>query len=162
MGSSDVVDMARLVEDICADADFEAQSRHRSVRLVQAEASHVVGNTELLRSAIENVVRNAILHTPEETEIEVSLRVTVGSGGKEIVLVKVRDHGPGVPPEALSELFRPFYRVTEARDRQSGGVGLGLSITERAVHFHEGSVNAENAPEGGLLITICLPAKVGN
>ena len=119
------------------------------------------GNTELLRSAIENVVRNAILHTPEETEIEVSLRVAPGKEGSNthVALVTVRDHGPGVPPEALSELFRPFYRVTEARDRQSGGVGLGLSITERAVHFHDGDVTAENAPDGGLVITICLPAK---
>lgn len=158
--AGEVVDMARLVEDICADADFEAQSRHRAVRLVANEACHVEGNPELLRSAIENVVRNAILHTPEATEIELSLHVQPArdDAGKKVAIVSVRDHGPGVPPEALSELFRPFYRVTEARDRQSGGVGLGLSITERAVHFHDGAVTAENAPEGGLLITICLPA----
>lgn len=75
----------------------------------------------------------------------------------------MRDYGAGVPPESLSELFRPFYRVAQARERhpalgrESGGVGLGLSITERAVRFHGGSAQAENAPGGGLLVRLVLP-----
>ncbi|HZN12068.1 MAG TPA: ATP-binding protein, partial [Blastocatellia bacterium] len=66
-------------------------------------------------------------------------------------------HGPGVPPESLGEIFRPFYRVADARDRQSGGTGLGLTITERAVRVHGGSVSAENAPGGGLVVGLTLP-----
>jgi two-component system sensor histidine kinase CpxA len=73
------------------------------------------------------------------------------------VCVLVRDHGPGVPAAALEKLFQPFYRVAEARDRQSGGVGLGLAITERAVRANRGTVTAHNAPDGGLQIEIRLP-----
>jgi two-component system sensor histidine kinase CpxA len=71
----------------------------------------------------------------------------------------VSDHGPGVPPENIENLFRPFYRVADARDRQSGGTGLGLAITERAVRVHGGSVEAKNGPEGGFIVTIRLPLK---
>jgi two-component system sensor histidine kinase CpxA len=70
----------------------------------------------------------------------------------------VRDHGAGVPEEALAEIFRPFYRVDEARDREAGGVGLGLAIAERAVRLHGGEALAANAPDGGLVVTISLPA----
>jgi two-component system sensor histidine kinase CpxA len=69
----------------------------------------------------------------------------------------VRDEGPGVPEEALSDIFRPFYRVDDARDRETGGTGLGLAITERAVRLHGGTVNASNLPGGGLLVEITLP-----
>jgi len=72
-------------------------------------------------------------------------------------VIVVRDRGPGVPDEALAEIFRPFYRVDEARDREAGGVGLGLAIAERAVRLHGGSVVATNAPDGGLIITLMLP-----
>ena len=73
----------------------------------------------------------------------------------------MRDHGPGVPHDALQNIFRPFYRVADARDRESGGTGLGLAITERAVRLHSGQVVAENAPDGGLSITLSLPISQG-
>lgn len=170
-GQTQSVDLARLVEDVCADADFEAQSGRR-VQIVQTMPCRLEGNAELLRSAVENVVRNALLHAPESSQIEVSLQVVdeapAASSTSEsapnasstkplAALIRVRDHGPGVPPEALGELFRPFYRVAEARDRQSGGVGLGLSITERATRFHGGIVSARNADDGGLIVEIRLP-----
>lgn len=69
------------------------------------------------------------------------------------------DSGPGVPDEALDKLFRPFYRIDDARGRQTGGVGLGLAITERAVRLHGGTVKAANRPEGGLMVEIRLPAQ---
>jgi two-component system sensor histidine kinase CpxA len=72
-------------------------------------------------------------------------------------VITIRDHGPGVPENALGEIFRPFYRVDEARDREVGGVGLGLAIADRAVRLHGGSVEAANEPEGGLIVTIRLP-----
>jgi two-component system sensor histidine kinase CpxA len=72
-------------------------------------------------------------------------------------VVSVLDQGSGVPQAALANIFHPFYRVADARDRQSGGSGLGLSITQRAVQIHGGSVSASNAPGGGLLVEIVLP-----
>ncbi|MBW3635748.1 MAG: HAMP domain-containing protein [Armatimonadetes bacterium] len=155
-GASDEVasvDLSQLVEDVCADADFEAQRLGRSVKLERNDPCRIAGNAELLRSAVENVVRNAVLHAPQSSSVEVALSME----NPQTALVRVRDYGSGVPNEALSQLFRPFYRVAEARDRQSGGVGLGLSITQRAVAFHGGTVEAFNAHGGGLLIEMRLP-----
>jgi two-component system sensor histidine kinase CpxA len=78
-------------------------------------------------------------------------------GGKDEAVIRVTDRGPGVPQESLDKLFRPFYRLDDARERQTGGVGLGLAITERAVRLHGGTVRATNRPEGGLMVEIRLP-----
>ncbi len=107
------IDLKRLVEEIVSDADFEAGGRDRKVRLISAEASRVLGNADLLRSAIENVVRNAVNYTPEGTEVEVEL-VTNGENG--CALIRVRDHGPGVPETSLQAIFEPFYRVEASRE----------------------------------------------
>ncbi|HEX8235755.1 MAG TPA: ATP-binding protein [Abditibacteriaceae bacterium] len=160
------VDLAQLVNEVASDADFEARGANRAVRVVSAEACRTQGNAELLRSAIENVVRNAVRYTREGTTVEITLSCTLSCESRKSSahndkvqqsVITVRDHGPGVPPEALQHLFRPFYRVADARDRQSGGVGLGLSITARAVRFHHGEVSARNIPEGGLCVEIRLP-----
>jgi two-component system sensor histidine kinase CpxA len=148
------LDLELLVEEIISDANFEANSRNRSVRLLSRFSCFVDGNADLLRSAIENVVRNAVNYTSECTEVEVAL---VDDSASKNALIRVRDHGPGVPDEALATIFQPFYRVGEARDRVSGGVGLGLSITERAVRGHAGTVVARNATDGGLIVEIRLP-----
>jgi signal transduction histidine kinase len=163
-------DLANLVRDIADDADFEARSRNRSVRLGSSESFMIAGSEELLRPAIENVVRNAIQYTAEKSEVEIDIKTDGASLGGSIVLtgedqnlsegfaeITVRDHGAGVPENALAEIFRPFYRVDDARDRESGGTGLGLAITERAVSLHGGTVTAMNASDGGLIITISLP-----
>jgi two-component system sensor histidine kinase CpxA len=110
----------------------------------------------VLRSAVENVVRNAIRYTAEGTEIEITLHCRQENNNLYAV-ISIRDHGTGVPDEALSMVFRPFYSVSEAHDRQTGGTGLGLAITERAVKLHDGNVTAANAPGGGLIIEIHLP-----
>lgn len=110
----------------------------------------------LLRSAIENVVRNAIRYTAERTAVEVSLRCSDVGGSRQAGIV-VRDRGPGAPEEALAALFLPFYRVADSRERETGGVGLGLAITDRAVRLHGGTVTAHNADGGGLRIEILLP-----
>ncbi|MGB7926460.1 MAG: ATP-binding protein [Pyrinomonadaceae bacterium] len=151
------VDLASLLREIVADADFEALHRGRVVRITQGEECAVEGSPELLRSAIENVVRNGVRYTAEETAVEISLGVE-REGDNTHAIINVRDHGAGVPEAALTSLFRPFYRVADARDRQTGGHGLGLSITERAVRLHGGTVRASNAPGGGLIIEIRLPA----
>jgi two-component system sensor histidine kinase CpxA len=121
----------------------------------------VRGNASLLHSAIENVVRNAIRYTGEGTTVEIQLQRTENSNGAE-ALVAVTDYGPGVPPDSLEKLFQPFYRLDDSRGRLTGGVGLGLAITERAVRFHGGRVAAYNRAEGGLLVEIRLPLISGS
>lgn len=150
------VDLATLVREVASDADFESRVMRRGVRVTGSDECAVHGNPELLRSAVENVVRNAVSYTAQDTEVEVALRRVQSSGQGEAV-VTVRDHGPGAPETVLGDLFKPFYRVDDARDRQTGGAGLGLAITDRAVRLHGGIVRAENAVGGGLAVEIRLP-----
>ncbi len=146
------VALHELLQQVVTDADFEAQARERSVELVTAEAITVMGDPVLLRSAIENVVRNAVRHTASQSAVNVELRIENG-----VAVITVRDHGSGVTPKEIGRMFEPFARVGEARERAGGGYGLGLAITGRAVQAHSGSVSAENHPDGGLLVTIRLP-----
>lgn len=150
------IDLAHLAEHVVANADFEAQNRGGEVQITHLDDAQIVGNGELLHSALENVVRNAILHSPNAPRVEVSLRVET-RGATRVAQIRVRDHGPGVPEAALEQLFRPFFRVDEARNRESGGTGLGLSIAQRAARFHGGDVRAQNAVGGGLEVEISLP-----
>jgi two-component system sensor histidine kinase CpxA len=110
----------------------------------------------MIRSAIENVVRNAVRHTAEGLAVEVSLSSESGNGDR-MALVRVRDYGNGVPENVIKEIFRPFYRVEDDRDRKTGGAGLGLSIAARAVLLHHGTIKAANAKDGGLVVEIRLP-----
>lgn len=145
------VDLDALVREVSDDADFEARSLNRSVQVVASDKCSINGVEDLLRSAVENVVRNAVRFTPEGTAVEVALRKQNGSDN--FAVISVRDRGHGVPAESLEKIFRPFYRTEDARDRQSGGgTGLGLAITERAVRMHGGSIQAANAPDGGLSV----------
>ncbi|HEX8235379.1 MAG TPA: ATP-binding protein [Abditibacteriaceae bacterium] len=158
------VDLEQLLREVVGDANFEVQGVHasnadrRAVLATRCSPCRTSGSAELLRSAVENVVRNAVRYTRPDTVVEVSLHCEpAGNGQRSTAVICVRDHGEGVPAEALENLFRPFYRVADARDRESGGVGLGLAITERAVRSHGGSVSAANEPEGGLVVQMRLP-----
>lgn len=149
------VDLAALVREVAEDADFEARSLNRSVQVVSSDNCSINGVEELLRSAVENVVRNAVRYTPEGTAVEVALRHQ--NSTENVAVISVRDHGHGVPEAALERIFQPFYRTEDARDRQSGGgTGLGLAITERAVEMHGGSVRAANTADGGLTVEMRL------
>jgi two-component system sensor histidine kinase CpxA len=151
------VPLGELVTNVAEDAEFEAQERHCHVHTAIPEGDWGVrGNDSLLHSAVENVVRNAIRYTAEGSPVEIALTSEERSGGAEAVL-RVSDSGPGVPEDALAKLFEPFYRLDDARGRLTGGVGLGLAITERAVRFHGGKVSAFNRAEGGLMVEIRLP-----
>lgn len=152
----ETIDLRRLVMEVAADADFEARGQNRTVRVVACDDCRTKGKYSLLRSAVENVVRNALRYTEEGTAVEVSLRCRSANGNGNAVIT-VRDHGPGVPSETLADIFRPFYRVEEARDPDSGGTGLGLAITARAVSLHNGTVAAANAPDGGFIVEINIP-----
>lgn len=149
------IDLVALVKSIADDAAFEASGVNRSVLLEVKGAAIVPGTSDLLRSAIENVVRNAVRFTAEGTAVCIS--VEPQRGGKEI-LIRVRDHGPGVPEPELDRLFEVFYRVPETH-YSTAGSGLGLAIASQAVLAHGGWVKATNAEGGGLEVRIGLPAK---
>jgi signal transduction histidine kinase len=140
-----------LVDELVDDCAIEAQAHGCALDLVSSGPVTLSGDSELLRRAIENVMRNAIRYAPAESKVHVTLEN--GGGWAKI---RVRDYGPGVPEEALPRLFDPFYRVEQDRDRKSGGVGLGLSIARRAVELHRGKMRASNASPG-LLVEIDLP-----
>jgi K+-sensing histidine kinase KdpD len=108
------------------------------------------------QAASSAVVRNAARCTDAGTAVDISLTAE-SIGDHRVAVIKVRDHGQGVPEGSIKEIFRPFYRVEDDRDRRTGGAGLGLSIAERAVRLHHGTINASNATDGGLIVEIRLP-----
>jgi two-component system sensor histidine kinase CpxA len=146
-------DLCDLLNEVVDDASFEASSANRSVELESRTPCLMQGHPTLVRSAFDNVIRNAVRHTAEESAVEVA--IACEEHGAEVT---VRDHGPGVPEEHLENLFEPFLRVTDARERSTGGAGLGLAIARRAIEVHDGNVNARNHPDGGLEVTIRIPS----
>ena len=150
--TSGSIDLASLVNAIVSDTQIEAKSRNCVIESDVEDECVVFGSRELLRRAVENVIRNALRHTPEETVVEVSCKKEDGK-----VVVEVRDHGDGVAEEQLEKLFEPFYRCEEARERSRGGVGLGLAIVKRAMAFHDGQVEATNCDKGGLRVILKFP-----
>jgi len=148
------VNLSELVSSVASDAEFEAQERGSRVDVVQAADLVVPGDPNLLRSAIENVLRNAVRFTAAGTAVEVNLRASAAVGADEATIV-VRDHGMGVPEEELARIFKPFYRLADSRD--STGAGLGLAIAERIVRLHGGRIRAMNEAGGGLSVEIVLP-----
>lgn len=152
MTSLNLPDLVRQVVD---DAKFEAQKRSVDVNLTAPVHCYVKGNAELLHSALENVVRNAIRYTTVGTSVDVS----IGLYDQSRIQLVIRDHGKGVLEAELERIFQPFYRVAEARDRESGGVGLGLAIADRVIRIHGGKIRAENVPPAGLQVMIEIPAQ---
>ena len=143
------VNLTKVFENVVTDANFEAEGKGKTVEIIRKDDVKIFGNERLLQSAIENVLRNALRYTSDK--VDVSLEKTGNAA-----VISIRDYGGGIPENDLQKIFRPFYRVSEARDRMSGGIGLGLSITEQAVHAHQGNVSARNT-EKGLLVEITLP-----
>lgn len=152
------VNLRLILESVAEDARFEGQEEGKSIVISRADDCWLKGDPGLLRSCVENVVRNAVHYTKPQTDVVISLsRITEGSS--QTVRILVSDRGDGVPEEALSRLFEPFYRVSEARDHQTGGTGLGLSIAQRIAIVDGGSIRARNRDAGGLEVEICLPVK---
>lgn len=140
-----------LIRVIVDDVHIEAERRQIALDLDLCDAD-LEGSPELLRRAVENIIRNAIRYSPEGGKVQVSLK-RAGT----MYRIAVRDFGLGVPDEALAHLFDPFYRVEKDRGRTSGGVGLGLAIAKRAVELHHGTMRASNQ-RPGLLVEIEVPA----
>lgn len=149
------IDLPELLQSIVSDASFEASTTQRQIRITHTVPALIEGNPQLLHSAIENVVRNALRHTPVDTAVEVALQHDSAHPGW--VTIHIRDYGPGIPATMLARVFEPFVRVGEARDRQSGGYGLGLAIAKRAVVLHSGEISAHNEQPHGLKVSIRLP-----
>jgi two-component system sensor histidine kinase CpxA len=138
--------LRELVEQVAHDAEYETPGRGCRVtaKTDAADEFLVEADPDLLRSAVENVVRNATRYTAEGTTVEVRLERQRAANGEEEIIVRVLDSGPGVPDEALPKIFEPFYRLDDARNRQTGGAGLGLSIADRAIRLHGGQLRASN------------------
>ncbi|MDO9509311.1 MAG: ATP-binding protein [Thermovirgaceae bacterium] len=149
--NEEVIDLPSLLSDIRNDVLIEAEHSHCGIILATPDAAIMNGRMDLLRSAFENVIRNAIAYTEPGSDVTVTLKLV----GEQFALT-VTDMGSGVPEADLHHLFDPFYRVDSARARETGGVGLGLAITERAIRLHGGTITATNRQGGGLCITILL------
>jgi two-component system sensor histidine kinase CpxA len=148
---NDLVHLDELLGDMVYDSLLEAKAKDCTLLLKAPAPAILWGDEELIRRALENVIRNAIRYAPRNTSVDIELTRTADAAS-----VSVRDYGPGVPGEALTRIFDPFYRVDSDRNRLSGGLGLGLAIARRSVELHKGKLSAQNA-NPGLLVTIQLP-----
>ena len=153
--SAGTLDLSGILTEVVKNADFEARALNRRVQISDCVPATIRANESLLKSALENVVRNAVKYTAEDTSVDVSMRPDSEHASQ--LTIQVRDHGPGVPEEMLTRLFEPFVRIGESRDRKSGGYGLGLAIAKRAIELHGGAISASNVADGGLNVRIRLP-----
>ncbi|MEP6884332.1 MAG: ATP-binding protein [Gammaproteobacteria bacterium] len=149
----ETIDLNDVIEEVVRDANFEGALKNCKVRLQGAANLAIHGNRDLVRSAIENVLRNAVRYSPSDAHVDVV--VTPAAAGIEIL---VRDRGPGVPAAELERIFEPFYRVAESRDRDSGGEGIGLAITSQVMKTQGGSATAANIQSGGLEVRLFFAA----
>ncbi|OBS09432.1 sensor histidine kinase [Acidihalobacter prosperus] len=154
MGPEAEVDLAALIGEVVSDANFEA-AEGRAVTLECRGSPHLMGREELLRRALENVVRNALRFSPPGGEVS----VVAGETGGEIV-IQVCDRGPGMSEALIETVFEPFVRGAQSPTGARAGYGLGLAIAKHAVETHKGAIAAENRAEGGLCVTLRLPAGV--
>jgi len=141
-----------VLEEVLDDARFEAAATEAHINCTTDATISVHGDPGLLRSAIENVVRNALFYSGQNGQIDIRLSLD----GDQAAL-KVSDNGPGVPDTALPLLFKPFYRVDGSRVTSTGGMGLGLAIVRNAVIAHDGTVTARNISPRGLEVEFRLP-----
>jgi signal transduction histidine kinase len=147
----ETVRLDEMLGDLVYDSLLEAKAKDCTLLLQAAVPVTLTGDEELIRRAVENVIRNAIRYAPRGTAVDIELQKAGG-----MARVGVRDYGPGVPEEALPRIFDPFYRVDSDRNRVSGGLGLGLAIARRSVELHKGKLQARNA-NPGLAVTIEFP-----
>jgi two-component system sensor histidine kinase CpxA len=156
--TSALVNLRHIIQSVVEDAAIEGRSDEKSVVITAAEDCWMTADAALLRSCIENVVRNAIRYTIPRSEVSICLSMDCEDRSRPARIV-VSDRGDGVPQSALPRLFEPFYRVSKARDHKSGGTGLGLSIAQRVTTLYGGSIAARNREGGGLEVEIRLPAR---
>lgn len=150
---NECIGVIELAENIIADANFEAGQPRCRLTLRTSTPPTVHGNPELLYRALENIVRNALHHTPADSPIEID----ISCPHPDIVSISISDHGPGIPAVDLENAFQPFYRIDRGPDAHPPkGYGLGLAMTQRIITVHQGKIHASNRPEGGLRVEISL------
>lgn len=149
------VSIRSLCESIIEDANFVAAHANCRVTGSRQDAT-LLAYPNLLRRAIDNVLRNAIRYAPADTEIQLDCKVDMI---RQEVTLDILDRGPGVPDAMLADIFRPFFRTAPGRETSSGGAGLGLAIASEAVRLHDGTIEATNRKSGGLQVTITLPLR---
>jgi two-component system sensor histidine kinase CpxA len=151
------LNLTNLLSTVVHNVQFEADKKAVNVNWDPASTEYwLAGNEELLYSAIENILRNAVCYTPPKSSVLIQLSEQRNNGNAYLQL-RIQDCGPGIPEPELANIFQPFYRVAHARDRQSGGTGLGLAIADRVIRLHQGSIAARNLSPHGLEIEIRLP-----
>jgi two-component system sensor histidine kinase CpxA len=148
----DVVRLDTLVAEVVEDARFERPEA--KLEYFASGEVQLRGDPDGLKSAVENVLRNALVYGDPEQPIEVRLEA-----GADQATVRVLDRGAGVPPEDLAKIFEPFFRADKSRDHAHGGQGIGLAITARVMELHAGSVEARNRDGGGLEVILRLPIR---
>lgn len=151
-GIEEEVDLHELIAEIVADANFEAESSGRSIIWNNGAVAMLRGRPDILRVAVENIVRNALKHAPDSRDITIETAV---DPARAVYSIRVLDSGPGVPSEELAKMFTPFFRSAQAAG--TDGYGLGLAIARRSIEAHGGSITAANRQEGGLSVAIELP-----
>lgn len=151
-GIEEEVDLHELIAEIVADANFEAEGSGRSLIWNNGASAMLRGRPDILRVAVENIVRNALKHAPESRDITIETRL---DSARSLYCIRVLDSGPGVAPEDLAKMFTPFFRSAQAAGTE--GYGLGLAIARRSIEAHGGSITAANRKEGGLSVAIELP-----
>jgi two-component system sensor histidine kinase CpxA len=155
---SELFRLQSLIDELLPDAEFEAQQRSCTVRVSGDCECMIRGNPELIYRAIENVLRNAIRYSRTESVIELAMH-REERAGEHWVMLEIADDGPGVADSELQHIFRPFYRLDDARERDTGGFGVGLAIADRAIRLHHGEVRASNRARGGLIVSLRLPCE---
>lgn len=150
------INLNKLLENVIANAEYEAADKQSHIVFTELEHCEILGNWDLLHSALENILRNAVHYTKRGTNIEASI-IRAHNTTKPSVNIKIRDHGIGVSEADLDKLFEPFFQVDEARTQQNGGYGIGLAIAKRAIDLHHGTIHVGNANDGGLEVSILLP-----
>ncbi len=151
-GQTQKLSLQSLLKQVCNDAGFEGKARNCTVKLTAKEDLTISGIPQLIERAIENILRNALKFSPANSEVAVEMQRR-----DRTATITITDHGPGIPEQELQRVFAPFYCLSEDRNPQSSGIGLGLAIAQRAVKLHQGQISLKNNPEGGLTATITLP-----
>jgi two-component system sensor histidine kinase CpxA len=150
------VSLQFLCKSIIEDANFEAE--HANCRIGGSRDDvTLLAYPQLLRRAVDNVLRNAVRYTSPGSEVLLNCSA---DEARKMVSIEVFDSGPGVPDSMLSDIFLPFFRTAPGRENGSGGTGLGLSIAAEAVRLHDGTITARNHKAGGLQVTITLPLRL--
>ena len=151
------VSLSEIVVDLLPDVQYEATQTGCMVTSMITPGCTVRGDSELLRAAIENVLRNAIRYVPGNGVIHVETSSQDDADGRQLSVVRTSDSGPGIPEEELKSVLEPFYHADRSRHWQKAGFGIGLAIAKRAATVHGGTIDIRYRAEGGLIVEMCFP-----